>query len=57
MIALPFILLRKDTEKIRVCILRSNKPISGSFSYPGIKVNNGKPRKTFLFSSCGKYAQ
>jgi hypothetical protein len=34
-----------------VSILRGNIPISGSFSYPDIKVNIEKPRKTAFFSS------
>ena len=47
----------EDTGNKRVCILRKNKPISGSFSLLDTFVNSGKPRKTALFSSCGEYAQ
>jgi hypothetical protein len=44
----------EDTGNKRVRILRKNKPISGSFSFPDKFVNAGKPCITPLFSSCGE---
>jgi hypothetical protein len=37
--------------------MRENKPYTGSDSLPDIAVDTGKPRKSLLFCSCGKYAQ
>jgi len=33
-----------------------NKPCTGSFSLLGTQVNNGKPRKSLRFCSCGECA-
>jgi hypothetical protein len=53
----PHVSSIEDTGNMRVCILRGNKPISGSFSFLYISANTGKTRKMPIFGSCGEYAQ
>jgi hypothetical protein len=53
----PHVSSVKDIGNIRVCILRGNQPISGSFSPHKFPASTKKPRKTVIFSSCGEYTQ
>jgi hypothetical protein len=45
-----------DTWNMGVYDMRENTPNSGSVSFPDNPVQNGKPRKSLLFCSCGEYA-
>ena len=53
----PHLSLVVDTWNMGVCALGQNKPKSGSIPIFSMFVNTGKPRKSRLFGSCGKYAQ
>ena len=49
----PHLSLVGDLWNQGVCILRENKPKSGSVSLPDMPVTTGKPRKTVRFGACG----
>jgi hypothetical protein len=51
---IPHLSTVEDAGNIRVCILRGNKPISGSFSPPDFPTYTGKLRITDFFCSCGE---